>query len=237
MKVISYCLYGTNDKYYEGLIRNIKTIDTKLPDYNILLFVPKHYKFLEKYRETINYYFDEGLIDILHPSIDCTGAYLMFHRFLPASMRSIDIMHSRDLDSPILDREIACMREFENSNKNMLIIRDHPYHTARILGGLWGAKFGAVMNMVDLVKNYMTTYKEEWYSDQRFLEQHVYSNVIKNALVYDAFNLYADEKDIVQPFPTERIGDEFCGMIMEANGSRVDLHHSILMEQLKKQKI
>ena len=228
-KCISFCLYGNNPKYYVGLVRNINDIQNKLPDYRIMLFVPKGYHFIPKYIDSINHYEDTGLLRIKYANdFSFHGAYLMFMRFMPASYSNVSIMHSRDLDSPILDRDVAVIRAFEKSNKTFLICRDHKYHTARILGGLWGAKQGAIPEMEGLINTYILSYPEAWYSDQHFLEHHVYDKVIKNALIYDSFRLYPDEKDIAQDFPLKRQSDEFCGMQINEDGSRMEDAHVII---------
>jgi hypothetical protein len=113
------------------------------------------------------------------------------------------------------------MKEFEESDKMFHIMRDHPYHRARILGGMWGAKHGAV-NMNKLIDDNIYKYEDKWYSDQEFLGDIVYPLIKNNALIHSPFDFYADEK--ITPFPTARIGDEFVGMSLPG----VNEHHIAL---------
>ncbi len=64
----------------------------------------------------------------------------MVWRFIPIDDDSVDIFLSRDLDSPILSREREAVQEWEESDKIFHFMRDHRYHFAPIMGGMWGAK-------------------------------------------------------------------------------------------------
>jgi hypothetical protein len=55
-------------------------------------------------------------------------------RFLPAVDPSVDIMASRDLDSPLTSRELAAVNQWLLTNKSWHAMRDHPLHTVPMLG-------------------------------------------------------------------------------------------------------
>ncbi len=59
---------------------------------------------------------------------------------LAASLHQVDVFLSRDLDSTIAEREAEAVKEFLHSNSSFHVMRDHPAHTAEVLGGMWGAK-------------------------------------------------------------------------------------------------
>jgi len=215
-RLITYCLWGEDDRYLNGLKRNIETIKEKLPDYEIMV--------------AVNLYSDFKNEDVFvyHAPQDYYDHYLMYCRFFPASWDWIDVVYSKDLDSPILDREIEAMKEFEKSNKKALIMRDHLKHTCRILGGMWGLKKGTIPNMCRLIHENKDKYKNEWYCDQHFLEDIIYPLVRDKALIYDSFRLYSDEINIAHDFPTFRSGDEFVGMIINGDGTRKEDAHKLL---------
>ena len=98
----------------------------------------------------------------------------MFWRFLAASDPDVEVMISRDGDSLLSHREKACVDEWIASDKGFHIIRDHCYHSQKVMGGVWGAKKGTVPNMTELVENFLQggTY------DQGFLADHVYPKVV-----------------------------------------------------------
>lgn len=104
----------------------------------------------------------------------------MLWRFLPASEDDVEVMISRDADSWLSYREFACVEEFLKSEKTFHIIRDHCYHSKKIMGGMWGAKKGAIPNMKELVDEYVKNNK----FDQEFLAEQIYPKVIGNAMVH-----------------------------------------------------
>ena len=55
-------------------------------------------------------------------------------RFLPVGDPLVDIMASRDLDSPLPQRELDAVNEWLSSNKSWHVMRDHPLHTTPMLG-------------------------------------------------------------------------------------------------------
>jgi hypothetical protein len=240
MKVISYCLWGDDPKYINGLIKNIEIINNKIDIlYNLIyLFVPysEYYKYKKIFCNSVKYF-----VIPIYTETDLSR--LMFYRFIPTSWNDVDVMYSRDLDSPILDREIAAMKEFEESDKMFHIMRDHPFHSSRVLGGTWGAKKGAIPEMEQLVKENLNKFDsinqddkhfEGWYRDQHFLEQIIYPKIRDKAMIHDSFRLYPDEKGIARDFPTKRESDEFVGMIINADGSRNEESHKILRDAERK---
>ena len=55
-------------------------------------------------------------------------------RFLPAGDTFVDVMGSRDLDSPLGQRELDAVNEWLSSSKSWHAMRDHPYHAVPMLG-------------------------------------------------------------------------------------------------------
>ena len=106
----------------------------------------------------------------------------MFWRFLAASDPDVEVMISRDGDSLLSHREKACVEEWIASDKGFHIIRDHCYHSQKVMGGVWGAKKGTVPNMAELIENFL---KQGTY-DQGFLADHVYPKVVEenNVMVH-----------------------------------------------------
>ncbi|CAF2594609.1 unnamed protein product [Rotaria sp. Silwood2] len=55
-------------------------------------------------------------------------------RFLPAGDLLVDIMGSRDLDSPLAQRELDAVNQWLSTDKAWHVMRDHPLHTVPMLG-------------------------------------------------------------------------------------------------------
>lgn len=61
-------------------------------------------------------------------------------RFLVMLDPLVDRFLSRDIDSEIIPRETAAVRQWLTSNYTFHVMRDHPSHGGFMLAGLWGAK-------------------------------------------------------------------------------------------------
>jgi hypothetical protein len=126
MKVFSFCIYGTERNYYEGLLENIQIIREYFPDFQIYIYkgicdpswiFEGNCKVIETHKE--------GLVNTLY-------------RFLPLAETEIGFV--RDADSRITQRDRWCISEFLNSSKSYHIIRDHYWHKSLIMGGMFGWK-------------------------------------------------------------------------------------------------
>jgi hypothetical protein len=142
----------------------------------------------------------------------------MFWRFWASEDTDVDIFLSRDCDSRFSDREISAIKEWLESDKDFHIMRDHPYHTVQILGGMWGCRNG-LMRKIGLVKMI-----ESWNQfqrkgvDQDFLGRCVYPLVVNNAMEHSEFNLNFGGE--IRPFPTIRVNYEYIGDIFDENDER-----------------
>jgi hypothetical protein len=106
-------------------------------------------------------------------------------------------------------------------------MRDHPYHTTPILGGMWGCRNG-ILRELEISKMI-----EKWNSynrkgiDQEFLQQIVYPIIKGKSMEHCDFNhLYFG--DILNKFPTERKNYEFVGEIFDENDNRNPDHWKII---------
>lgn len=130
-------------------------------------------------------------------------------RFLPLADPLVDVYMSRDIDSPILDRETVIVRTWLNSEHTIHIIRDHPYHSIPILGGLWGIKLNKEHSLIKNVSKVLLTpdlvrcYTGE--RDQTFLEEFIWphANLHRQiTLEYDSF--HCQKYTNARPFSTRK---------------------------------
>lgn len=201
-KIISFSLWGDNPKYTIGAVENAKLTNLIYPDWTSRFYcgksVPKN--IIDKLKnekncEVINMN-DEG---------DWTG---MFWRFYPASDNDVDITIVRDCDSRLNMREKYAVEEWLNSDKGFHIMRDHPAHGTEILGGMWGSKKGVIINMKELIDEYVKG--NFWQVDQNFLREKVYPLIRLDSLVHDE---YFEHK----PFPKPRENKTFVGQAFNEN--------------------
>jgi len=195
-KIISFSLWGNNPIYTQGAIRNAELAKEVYPDWICRYYVGKSTPndIIEKLK-----YFDNTEVIEMDNDGDWTG---MFWRFYPAGENDVDVVIVRDCDSRLNNRERDAVNEWLNSDKGFHIMRDHPYHTTAILGGMWGSKKGVTPN----IKQQMETYVKGnfWQVDQNFLRDIIYPIVKNNSLVHDEF---FDKKQ----FPSKRPINIFVG--------------------------
>jgi hypothetical protein len=126
MGVFSFCLYGTEPNYYTGLLENIALIKEYYPTFSIIVYkgpcdptwvLPEEVKV-----------FETGVGGVIN----------MLYRWIP--LRTRDVGFVRDADSRIDARDRWCIDEFLKSTKDYHVIRDHMWHTSRIMGGTFGWK-------------------------------------------------------------------------------------------------
>ncbi len=152
-KIISYCLYGKDPRYLEGLVHNSNLAVQYYPDWTIRLYTDY---------PTDN----KDLIDIKngHPNLDIIyqspeiGHKFMFNRFDVLADKTIDFVISRDLDSRLGHKEMYAVHEWIDSNKSFHIMRDNVEHRVPILGGMWGASNKFISKIADKYFTMKTNY-------------------------------------------------------------------------------
>jgi hypothetical protein len=206
-KVVSFSLWGNNPKYTIGAVENAKLVNEIYDGWIGRFYCGKSVP--ENIIVTLKNIPNTEVI-IMDEDGDWTG---MFWRFYVCE--DSDVMISRDTDSRLSKREKLAIDEWLNSDKDFHIMRDHPYHTTEILGGMWGCRNGILKNIKKLIQEY--TKGNFWQVDQNFLKEKIYPIVKDNSFVHDSFfNIEINKK----PFPTERVNKEFVGDVFDENNNR-----------------
>lgn len=209
MKILSFSVYGNNPIYKAGIIRNLATAKRNLPDYTTMVFLANDQE--NDFQEELQNH--GALIKRQEPDWAPNG---MFWRFYPIFIEDAETLIVRDADSDLIDRDVAAIREWEASGKDFHIMRDHPLHSAPILGGMWGAKIEAarnIFNSADFKK--FSLAKGE---DQKYLAQ-IYPLILYSALIHDPFFCYEND---ARDFPTARKLNEFVGEPLNEQGVPLD---------------
>jgi hypothetical protein len=214
MKVISFCIYGSNDKYCKGLDENLKLMQKNLNDYNAFIYVgdnvPDHWIKCYKSYEFVTLFFTNQ-----------TGLGNRISRFFAIDHNDIDIAIVRDTDSRLHERDIWTIRQFETSSFTFYTIRDHPEHRAFILGGLWGIKKDCISSKIeDLYKQYNSNNLifNDVQHDQNFLRDKLYS-LVKDTMIIYTFNekMRMTQNENIMKIPLNIINDDFCGLVIIYN--------------------
>ncbi|CAF0967925.1 unnamed protein product [Adineta steineri] len=129
-------------------------------------------------------------------------------RFLPAGDELVDVMGSRDLDSPLVQREVDAVNEWLSTNKAWHVMRDSHFHCDAMLAGLWG--FRPALNRTSsrqflqkiLNRTLITMYKKD--GDQDFLRAHVWPHIQDNFIAHDSYTCNTSYGKNSQPWPSQR---------------------------------
>jgi hypothetical protein len=144
------------------------------------------------------------------PIIGNVGEYLSgkLWRFLPALDPMVDIISSRDLDSPLTIREQVLIEQFLNSSYLFLTIRDHPLHGIPILGGLWtSALYRNRVLFLRLFSILLDKNKVKYYSlsrDQTLLNDLIWPKIKDQTLAFDSYTCEQFNEGHQYPFPIQR---------------------------------
>lgn len=209
--VIAYSLWGDHPMYWVGALRNIELAKKYFPGWICRFYIDKNCK-----QELIDTIKGDNVEVVLVDSKD--SFHGMFWRFWASEDPDVDVFLSRDCDSRFSDREVSAINEWLASDKDFHIMRDHPYHTVPILGGMWGCRNG-IMRKIGLTKMI-----ESWNQyqrkgiDQDFLGRCVYPLVINTSMEHSEFNLRFGGE--IRPFPTIRNNYEFVGDVFDENEIR-----------------
>ena len=210
--VVAYSLWGDHPMYWEGAIRNVEIVNEKLPGFICRFYIDDACddKLIDSLRHLDN-------VEIIMVSSK-DSFHGMFWRFWASDDTEVDIFLSRDCDSRIGLREIAAINEWLASDKDFHIMRDHPYHTVPILGGMWGCRNGILREIGITDKISKWTQFQRKGVDQDFLGQAIYPLVKDRSMEHSEFNLRFGGE--IRPFPYIRNDYEFVGDVFDENDVR-----------------
>ena len=218
--IISFSLWGDHPMYWKGALENIKLSKDLYPGWICRFYIDKNSN-----KDLIESIKGDNVEVILVDSKD--SFHGMFWSFWASEDKDVDIFISRDCDSRISEREVLAVNEWLESGEDFHIMRDHPYHTVPILGGMWGSRRG-LMSKIKLSKLI-----ESWnqYSrkgiDQDFLGRCVYPLIIDNCLEHSEFGLKFGGR--IRNFPSERKNYEYVGDVFDENNERHPEYWRVLL--------
>ena len=202
MKIISFSLWGNNPKYTIGAIKNAKLAKIIYPGWECYYYISTDVS-----AEIIKSLEDEGAKIIRMGDGNWFG---LTWRFLAADIEGATVI-IRDTDSRLNLREKAAVDVWLNSQYDFHIMRDHPFHVSRIMGGMWGAR----NNICRGISNWLNEYRLSncYDSDQAFLREVVFPKIASSCIIHDPF------MDKI-PFPTtatSRTNTFFVGQVYDAD--------------------
>jgi hypothetical protein len=179
-KIISFCLYNNRPKDVLNGVINCFLAPVLYPDWVCRFYVDSTIP--PEINQALHTFDKVEVVEMPKHR----GDEAMLWRFLPASDTDVDVMISRDADSWLNSREVVCVNQWLNSDKGFHIIRDHCYHSKKIMGGMWGVK----NNILPEMKTWCDEYSKSNTYDQGFLAEKVYPIIVNNVMVHlgDQYN-------------------------------------------------
>ncbi|HCT54427.1 MAG TPA: hypothetical protein DF712_18435, partial [Balneola sp.] len=141
-KIIAFSLWGDTPMYTVGAVRNAELVpevygDSWTSRFYISNDVPS--EVVEKLKSLPQ----TEIVNLNEPP-DWFG---MFWRFL--AIDDSDVVIFRDTDSRITQRERLAVEEWLSSGRTLHIMRDHPYHSEPIMGGMWGCVSNKIVTQIN----------------------------------------------------------------------------------------
>jgi hypothetical protein len=189
----SFCVFGDNPIYYEGLKENVEIIRNEFPGSLIFIFLGNnaHKEWIAAIAEAAAAYVTptpNPTTEIVFYETGHDGGVNTIFRYAPAIHTNIGFLCVRDADSIIGERDLWCIRDFLRAAPTHAahVIRDHFYHRSKILGGLFGLTalgMDAVRNVVyDKIAQLIAAvadstappYHHTYGDDERFLNENLY---------------------------------------------------------------
>ena len=230
-KIIAFSLWGDTPMYTVGAVRNAELVpevygDSWTSRFYISNDVPSGV--VEKLKSL-----SQTEVVEIDESPDWFG---MFWRFY--AIDDSDVVVFRDTDSRITKRERYAVEEWLHSGRTLHIMRDHPYHSEPIMGGMWGCisdkivpqinqyqmlannlpPVDSIKKCIDLWLSYQfTTDPTKQHNakgvDQIWLREVIYPYCYKNSLIHDSYPMY-------QPWSNRFEGNPREGKLGETEDNR-----------------
>jgi hypothetical protein len=191
-RIISYSLYGNNQRYTLPLLENSKIVLDLYPGW--IIYVYHDDSVSNEFIELLNL---NGVFTINIEKCNYGSLPPKMWRFLPVKDNDVDCVIFRDADSALTSRESDLVIKWIESEKDVHIIRDHPLHIAPILAGMFGLKrnsFKILSKLLDEAKPKIKQRPIDY--DQVFLADYLYPKVVDLALIHVSFFRYWDEQVI-----------------------------------------
>lgn len=181
--VVSFSLWGQAPQYCNGALLNAERVPETLPGWGTRFYVDSSVpaEVVTKLLE-----FGAEVVDAIKLP---TPVPPLMRRFLIHDDPDVELYLIRDSDSRIGPREIAAVADWQASGAAFHAIRDHPFHTELIQGGLWGGTARHEFRMSDLLGEFRERYGADrrYGADQYFLARYVWPLIRNDLLTHDSY--------------------------------------------------
>lgn len=190
MKVISYSLFGTSERYTINMIINAEIAAKIYPDWQVWVY----------YDESVPSYIIDRLkkynnVSVKKQPFTENWSRLMW-RFYAYDDPQVNLCIFRDADSYLSQREKDAVDQWLSTEKSIHIMREvYPGHNSKIMAGMWGLRRNdKIKSISDMCITYADGNENSYFMDQHFL----------NNIIYP---LYNDDKVVHDPYSNLRYND------------------------------
>lgn len=220
--LVSFCVFGDdpNDIYYQGALKNAEMYLEFEPRYTCRYYLGR--TAAANLAERLQRFSNVSIIETPDPEDQSAT----FWRFLAVKESRYDFYLFRDVDSRPIERERAAVHEWLESDKQFHVMRDHPYHGAPILAGLWGVKSQGAQWIAGRLPGRL---RGNYYQvDQDFLKGNIWRLARRSLMAHvDCVHHFGTE---IHPFKVPYTKEGFVGEGFYGDGRpRFPLHNRLLV--------
>ena len=187
--VIAFSLWGSDERYLAGALRNAKLAPDIYPGWRCRFYVDDTVP-----EETLSELSLHGsdIVRMERPNTFFGGLFWRFHVACDPGIKRFLV---RDADSVINVQERIAVDEWLASDRYFHIMRDHFSHTDLILAGLWGGVGNVFPSLQTLLAKYPPDRFVTRNVDQDFLRMSIWPTVKQNCLIHDSLYRCFSAKD------------------------------------------
>lgn len=168
MKQISFCLYGNEPIYTQGIMENLPLCKRWYPGWQVVV-----------YCDDVAYGIMGDAI-LQHWAIPTlwTKGHPAYARLDAINTNREGITIFRDGDSRITQREVAAVQQWIATGKKLHVMCDHEFHISKIMAGMFG------LNNHDLPPINLEIPEYSYGDDEKLLEQEVWLDLQHDCLIH-----------------------------------------------------
>ncbi len=202
--IIAFSLWGDLPKYVTGAVVNAQIAPHVFPGWTARFY----------HDATVP---DDALVALRHygaqtiPVEEASLAEMgMFWRFLVANDPAVNVFLVRDTDCRLNGQELNAVHDWLRSGKRFHVMRDHPYHIAPMMGGMWGGTAGVLPDIRNLLHS-GPTYDGRYNQDQIFLWERIWPLIVDDACSHDSFHDFRGARRFPDGFMLDKIRGQHVG--------------------------
>jgi hypothetical protein len=192
-QLIAYSLYGNQERYTIGAIKNAILATRHFKGYTLRFYTGASVP--ESIKQTLRLFPHVQLEEQDEPEDHRAKLW----RFQALTDPEFDVVLSRDVDARLTHRERIAHEEFLASDLDFHIMKDHPTgHDYQISAGMFAARTRAIpddLNETEEARDYYT-------ADQDWLAAHIWPLIKGSALIHDEiYQTPTEGRSKRRPFP------------------------------------